>query len=42
MSDTIARIFVGFDIKEVVAYHVLAQSVIENASIPVVLSPIVL
>ena len=42
MSDTIAQIFVGFDSKEVVAYHVLAQSIIENSSIPVVLSPIVL
>ena len=42
MSDTIARIFVGFDSKEVVAYHVLAQSIIEHSSIPVVFSPIVL
>jgi lipopolysaccharide biosynthesis glycosyltransferase len=42
MSDTIAQIFVGFDSKEVVAYHVLAQSIIETSSIPVVLSPIVL
>jgi hypothetical protein len=42
MLDPIARIFVGFDSKEVVAYHVLAQSLIENSSIPIVLSPIVL
>ena len=42
MSDSIARIFVGFDSKEVVAYHVLAQSIIENSSIPIMLSPIVL
>ncbi len=42
MLDSIARVFVGFDSKEVVAYHVLAQSIIEHASIPVVFSPIVL
>jgi hypothetical protein len=41
MTD-IARIFVGFDSSEVVAYHVLVQSVIEHASIPVEFSPIVL
>ena len=38
----IARIFIGFDSKEVVAYHVLAQSIIEHASTPVSFSPIVL
>ena len=38
----IARIFIGFDSKEVVAYHVLAQSIIEHASTPVAFSPIVL
>ena len=42
MPDTIARIFIGFDSKEVVAYHVLAQSIIEHSSIPVMFSPIVL
>ncbi|MDI7865290.1 glycosyltransferase [Rhizobiaceae bacterium n13] len=42
MLDQIARIFVGFDTKEVVAYHVLAQSIIERSSVPVVFSPIVL
>ena len=42
MRDDVARIFVGFDSKEVVAYHVLAQSIIEHSSIPVVFSPIVL
>ncbi len=41
MAET-ARIFIGFDTKEVVAYHVLSQSVIEHASIPVAFSPIVL
>ena len=42
MQDRIARIFVGFDSKEVVAYHVLAQSIIAHSSIPVMFSPIVL
>ncbi len=42
MSDQTARIFVGFDSKEVVAYHVLSQSIIEYSSIPVEFSPIVL
>ena len=42
MQDRIARIFVGFDSKEVVAYHVLAQSIIAHSSIPVLFSPIVL
>lgn len=42
MRDDVARIFVGFDTKEVVAYHVLCQSIIERSSIPVVFSPIVL
>ena len=41
MAET-ARIFIGFDSKEVVAYHVLAQSIIEHASTPVAFSPIVL
>ncbi|NKQ88197.1 glycosyltransferase [Rhizobium ruizarguesonis] len=42
MEQQTVRIFVGFDSKEVVAYHVLAQSIIENSSIPVEFSPIVL
>ncbi|WP_182085052.1 glycosyltransferase [Aureimonas sp. ME7] len=42
MSAEIARIFIGFDSKEVVAYHVLAQSIIEHSSIPVMFCPIVL
>jgi lipopolysaccharide biosynthesis glycosyltransferase len=42
MIDNLVRIFVGFDSKEVVAYHVLAQSIIEHSSIPVAFSPIVL
>lgn len=42
MPADIARIFIGFDSKEVVAYHVLAQSIIEHATMPVMFSPIVL
>ena len=42
MSIDIARVFVGFDTKEVIAYHVLAQSILENSSMPVEFSPIVL
>ena len=37
-----ARIFIGFDSKEVVAYHVLCQSILERASIPVAFTPIAL
>ncbi|MBY3465773.1 glycosyltransferase [Rhizobium laguerreae] len=42
MEQQTVRIFVGYDSKEVVAYHVLAQSIIEKSSIPVQFSPIVL
>ena len=42
MRDDVPRIFVGFDSKEIVAYHVLCQSIIERSSVPVVFSPIVL
>lgn len=41
MIDT-ARIFIGFDSKEVVAYHVLCQSIQEKSSIPVQFMPIAL
>lgn len=39
---TIARVCVGFDSKEVVAYHALVQSIIDRSSIPVEFVPIVL
>jgi hypothetical protein len=42
MLDEIARVYIGFDSNEVVAYHVLAQSIIQHSTIPVVFSPIVL
>jgi hypothetical protein len=37
-----ARVFIGFDSKEVVAYHVLVQSILDHASIPVTFTPIAL
>jgi hypothetical protein len=37
-----ARVFIGFDSKEVVAYHVLCQSILEHSSIPVAFTPIAL
>ncbi len=40
--DDVARVFIGFDTKEVVAYHVLVQSILEKSSIPVTFTPIVL
>ena len=36
------RVFIGFDSNETVAYHALSQSIIENASQPVAITPIVL
>ncbi|RUL98309.1 glycosyltransferase [Rhizobium chutanense] len=42
MEQQNVRIFVGFDPKEVVAYHVLVQSIIEKSSVPVAFSPIAL
>lgn len=38
----LARVFIGFDSKEVVAYHVLCQSIQEKSSIPVQFTPIAL
>jgi len=37
-----ARIYIGFDSKEVVAYHVLCQSILEKSSIPVSFTPVAL
>ena len=37
-----ARVFIGFDSKEIVAYHVLCQSILEKSSIPVSFFPIAL
>lgn len=41
MTD-IPRIFIGFDSNEVIAYHVLAHSILSRASRPVAITPIVL
>jgi hypothetical protein len=37
-----AMIYIGYDSKEVAAYHVLAHSIIEHASIPVAIAPLAL
>ena len=34
------RVFIGYDNREKIAYHVLSQSIIENSSIPVTITPI--
>lgn len=39
---TTARVFIGYDSKEVAAYHVLAHSIIEHSSIPVQIAPLAL
>lgn len=41
MSDVL-KIFIGFDAREAVAYHVCCQSILEKASIPVSFHPITL
>lgn len=35
-----ARVFIGWDSRETIAYHVLAHSIIERASTPVAISPV--
>jgi len=35
------RIFIGFDSKEPVAYHVLAHSILRRATVPVMIAPLV-
>ena len=42
MSEPILRLFVGFDQREAVAFHTFAQSVLEKASRPVAITPLVL
>lgn len=37
-----AQVFIGFDSKEVAAFHVLAHSIIEKSSIPVTIAPLAL
>ncbi len=38
----LVRVFVGFDSREVVAYHVLCQSILEHSSVPVCFVPVAL
>ena len=38
----VARVFIGYDSKEVVAYHALVQSIIDRSSMPVGFTPIAL
>ena len=40
MAD-VARIFIGYDDNETVAYHVLSHSIVRKSSIPVTITPIV-
>ena len=35
MTETLFRIFIGYDPNETVAYHVLAHSILRRASMPV-------
>ena len=42
MSLEVARCFIGYDSKEVVAYHALVQSIVDRASMPVTFTPIAL
>ncbi|KZK76848.1 Glycosyl transferase family 8 [Pseudovibrio sp. W64] len=37
---SIPRIFIGYDSREIIAYHTLCQSIIDTASIPVQICPI--
>ena len=34
------KIFIGYDNREKIAYHILSKSIIENSSIPVTITPI--
>ena len=34
------RVFIGYDNRERIAYHILSKSIIENSSIPVTITPI--
>ena len=35
-------VYIGYDTKEIVAYHALCQSIIDNSSVPVRFTPICL
>ena len=34
------KIFIGYDSREKIAYHVLSQSIMDNSTIPVTITPI--
>ena len=34
------KIFIGYDSREKIAYHVLSQSIIDNSTIPITINPI--
>ena len=38
--DPVLKIFIGYDSREKIAFHVLSQSIIENSIIPVTITPI--
>ncbi|SFL19494.1 hypothetical protein SAMN04488518_1216 [Pseudovibrio ascidiaceicola] len=38
----VAPIFVGFDLREVIIFHMLSQTIIQNSTIPVAIVPIAL
>ena len=40
MKSNMLKIFIGYDNREKIAFHVLSQSIIENSSIPVTITPI--
>jgi lipopolysaccharide biosynthesis glycosyltransferase len=42
VKETPLRIFIGYDSKEPTAYHVLAHSILRQASIPVAITPLAL
>lgn len=42
MSVEAIRWFIGYDRREIVAYHVLAHSILEHASVPVAIVPVAL
>ena len=40
METILNNIFIGFDQKEAIAYHTFVQSLIENSSIPLSITPL--
>ncbi|MEZ5596654.1 MAG: hypothetical protein R3E84_09730 [Pseudomonadales bacterium] len=38
--DNTVRVFIGYDSNEIIAYHVLAHSILEHASLPVSITPV--